>query len=263
MSIVNRNQLEVRLAKDEEEIFEVQKLRYKVFVDEFGAKVSHQNKNECIESDKFDNHCDHLILIDKSTRTLVGKPIIVGTLRLLNSANAKKFYGFYSAAEYNLEKILNLKQNLLEIGRACVHKNYRGHIALHLLWLGLGKYVLKQDIKIIFGVASFNGSDPALFSSALSLLNHKYRASKELEFKALAPNSVDMNMISVHELDYTKAMLQMPSLIKAYLRMGAEVGEGAFVDTNFNTVDIGIMIKVELMNSKYKELYGRWEKISL
>jgi len=79
MSIVNRNQLEVRLAKDEEEIVEVQKLRYKVFVDEFGAKVSHQNKNECIESDKFDNHCDHLVLIDKSTRTLVGNQLLWDT----------------------------------------------------------------------------------------------------------------------------------------------------------------------------------------
>ena len=72
-----------------------------------------------------------------------------------------------------------------------------------------------------------------------------------------------MDMISVRELDYRKAMLQMPSLIKAYLRMGAEVGEGAFVDLNFNTVDIGIIIKVELMDSKYKELYGRLEKVSL
>ena len=261
MSIFNRNQLEVRLAKDEDEIVEVQKLRYEVFVDEFGAKVSQKNKNECIESDKFDNHCDHLILIDKSTTSLIGKPIIVGTIRLINSINAKNFYGFYSAAEYNLDKILKLKQNFLEIGRACVHKNYRGQIALHLLWLGLGKYVLKQDINIMFGVASFNGSDPTLFSSALSLLSHKYSASKELEFKALTPNSVDMNMISVQELDYRKAILQMPSLIKAYLRMGARVGEGAFVDTNFNTVDIGVIIKVKLMNRKYKKLYGRLEKV--
>ena len=257
MSIVNRSQLEVRLAKDEEEIVEVQKLRYEVFVDEFGAKVSHKNKNECIERDKFDNHCDHLILIDKSTRTLMGKPMIVGTIRLLNSTNAKKFYGFYSAAEYNLDKILELKKNLLEIGRACVHKNYRGHIALHLLWLGLGNYVLKQKIAIIFGVASFNGSDPNLFSSALSLLNHKYSASKALEFKARTPNSVDMNMFPIDKLDYRKALLQMPSLIKAYLRMGARVGDGAFVDTNFNTVDIGVIINVQLMDIKYKELYGR------
>ena len=261
MSIVNQNQLEVRLAKDGKEIVEVQKLRYEVFVDEFGANVSHKNKNKCIESDKFDDHCDHLILIDKSTRTLMGNPTIVGTLRLINSTNAKRFYGFYSATEFNLNKILELKQNLLEIGRACVHKNYRGHIALHLLWLGLGKYVLKKDIAIIFGVASFNGTDATLFSSALSLLHHKYSASKELKFKARAPNLVDMNMISIDELDYRKALLQMPSLIKAYLRMGARVGQGAFVDTNFNTVDIGIIIKVELMDSKYKELYGRLEKV--
>lgn len=261
MSLVNSSQLEIRLAKDQEEIFESQRLRYKVFVDEFGAKVSVKNKNKSIESDKFDSYCDHLILIDKSVRNLVGKPLIVGTLRLLNSTNANKFDGFYSAAEYNLDKMLELKKNLLEIGRACVDKNYRGHLALHLLWLGLGKYVVERNIAVIFGVASFNGNDPTHFSSALSLLNHKYGASKMLEFKALAPNSVDMNMISVEELDYRKAMSQMPSLIKAYLRMGARVGDGAFVDTKFNTVDIGIIIEVELMGSKYKKLYGRLERV--
>ena len=261
MSLVNGRLLEIRLAKDPEEIFEVQKLRYKVFVDEFGANVSYKDNNQSIERDKFDNHCDHLILIDKSVKNSVGKPITVGTLRLLTSTNAEKFCGFYSAAEYNLNKILELKQNLLEIGRACVDKNYRGHLALHLLWLGLGKYVLQRDIDIIFGVASFNGNDPTRLSSALSLLNHQYSASKILDFKALGPNSVDMNMISVRELDHKKALLQLPSLIKAYLRMGAKVGDGAFVDTKFNTVDIGIIIEVKLMNSKYRELYGQLEKV--
>ena len=243
MSLVNSSQLEIRLAKSQEQIFELQKLRYKVFVDELGANVSNNNEPQYIESDKFDNHCEHLILLDKTVKNSVGKPIIVGTLRLLNSDMAKKFHGFYSASEYNFDK------------------NYRGHIALHLLWLGLGKYVLKRDISIIFGVASFNGNDPTLFSSALSLLSHKFSASKTLEFKALAPHSVDMNIISVEKLDYRKAMSQMPSLIKAYLRMGAKVGNGAFVDTKFNTVDIGIIIEVELMDIKYKELYGRLEKI--
>ena len=261
MSVVTNTQLEVRMAQNQEEIFEVQKLRYKVFVNEFGAKVSFRNMIQSIESDKFDNHCEHLILIDNSVRNSLSKPTVVGTLRLLNSTNAKRFYGFYSASEYKLDKILEMKRNLLEVGRACIDKNYRGHIALHLLFCGLSKYVLEHDIAFIFGVASFSGNDPILFSSALSFLNYKFSAPKILDFRALAPNSVDMNMISVEKLDHGKAMSQMPSLIKAYLRMGAKVGDGAFVDTKFNTIDIGIIIEVELMDIKYKEFYGRLEKI--
>ena len=256
MLLANSSELEVRLTKNREEIFEAQQLRYKVFVEEFGAEVSNENKYQNIERDKFDKYCDHLILIDKSSKNLEGKPIIVGTLRLLEANIANKFCGFYSSTEYNLDKILELKKNILEIGRVCLKRNYRGYVALHLLWLGLGDYVLKRDITIIFGVASFHGNDPSMFSSALSLLNHKFGASQKLDFKALASSSIDMNMILFEKLDQIKAMQQMPSLIKAYLRMGARVANGAFVDTKFNTIDIGIVIDVDLMDRKYKELYG-------
>lgn len=261
MSLVNTSELEVRLTNDQEEISQAQELRYKVFVQEFGAKVSKENESNSIEKDKFDTDCEHLILIDKSIKNSQGKPIIVGTLRLLESVVAQKNFGFYSAREYNLDKILELRKNLLEIGRACIDKNYRGHIALHLLWTGLGAYVLKRNIVMIFGVGSFYGTDPTRLNSALSLLYHKFSASKSLDFKALKPGSVDMNMIPFEELDQRKAMFEMPSLIKAYLRMGARVGNGAFVDTKFNTVDIGIIIEVKLMDMKYKKLYGQSKQI--
>ena len=257
MSLVNSSQLEVRLTKNQEEIFDAQKLRYKIFVEEFGARVSIENKNQTIERDKFDDYCDHLILIDKSAKSFEGKPVVVGTLRLLESGVAKKFFGFYSATEFNLTEILERDQSLLEIGRVCIDKNYRGHIAFHLLWLGLGEYVFKRNIAIIIGVASFHGTDPTPSSSALSLLSHKFSAPKNLNFKALISSSLDMNMMPLEELDQRKGMQQMPSLLKAYLRMGAKVGNGAFVDTKFNTIDIGIIIEVNLMDKKYKKLYGR------
>ena len=94
-------------------------------------------------------------------------------------------------------------------------------------------------------------------SSAVSLLKYKFSASKKLDFKALAPNSIEMSMVSSKELDQRKAMSQMPSLIKAYIKMGAKVGDGAFVDFKFNTIDIGIIIEVGLMDRRYKQLYDR------
>jgi Putative hemolysin len=247
----------VRLAKNEEEVFQAQKLRYEVFVREFGAKVSVSNDELKLDRDPFDQFCKHLILVDKECFNENSKVPVVGTIRLLEANVAKNNLGFYSAGEYNLNSIYEMKKRSLEIGRACVHKKYRKNIALLMLWKGLGKFVIKRNIKVLFGVASFHGIDASKFSSALSLLYHRYRAPNELNFKAHRNGYLNMNIIPEHEIELGQAMSQMPNLIKAYIRLGGKVAEGGFVDNIFNTIDIGIIIDTDKMTSKYREFYER------
>ena len=257
MNTANSNQFEVRLAVTKTEVLAAQKLRYQVFVKEFGAKVSKKNKIDAIEADKFDYFCDHLILIDKWAKDYSSQPNIVGTIRLMRSQIAESALGFYTATEYNLDTLTEGTEKSVEIGRACVDKNYRRSIAIHFLWLGLAEYIISRDITLMFGVASFHGTAVSQFGSALTLLKEKYSAPKNLNFRAKKVGYVDMSIIPLDFLDYKKAMDQMPSLLKAYLRMGAQVSDGAFIDTKFNTIDVGLMIITDMINKKYRDLYGR------
>ena len=257
MYTAKSNQFEARLAITEAEVLAAQKLRYQVFVKEFGAKVSKRNKIDEIEADKFDCFCDHLILIDNWAKGHSNQPSIVGTIRLMESQVAESALGFYSATEYNLDKLIRGNEKSLEIGRACVDKNYRRSLAIHLLWLGLAEYIINRDITLMFGVASFHGTAATKFGSALTLLKEKFSAPKSLNFKAKQVGYLDMSVIPVDFLDHKKAMDQMPSLLKAYLRMGALVSDGAFIDTKFNTIDVGLMAITDLISKKYKGLYGQ------
>ena len=211
MPMIDAKHLEVRLARNHTEVLASQKLRYKVFVQEFGAKVSRQDQIEKVERDKYDCYCDHLILIDNRTFKSLNLPRVVGTIRLLPCEKAKSEIGFYSAAEYTLDRLICNDKKSLEISRACVDKDYRQGISLHLLWTGLAKYVLSRNINLLFGVASFQGNDVSTISSALTLLSKKYSAPKSLGFRAKEFGYIDMNIVPIRKLDQNKALTQMPS----------------------------------------------------
>ncbi len=257
MRVINDNQFEVRLTINQAEVLAAQQLRYRVFVEEFGAKVSQKNVAKAIERDKFDRYCDHLILIDKRSKSLCDQPKIIGTMRLMEREVAEQTLGFYSATEYNLDKLISETDNSLEISRACVEKNYRGNVAIHFLWLGLADYIINRNINLMFGVASFHGNNAMDFGSALTLLNEKFKAPKTWGFRAAKKGYVDMNIIPLDKLNYKVAMNEMPSLLKAYLRMGAKVSDGAFIDLKFNTIDVGLVVATDSINKKYRDFYGR------
>ena len=257
MHMIKNKQFDVRLARSKEEIEAAQSLRYEVFIQEFGAKTSSRNHDNLRDEDKFDRNCDHLLLIDQNLDPSGPNYTVVGTVRLIEAHIAMQNEGFYTSEEFNLSKILQMKKKCLEIGRACIKKKYRGSVALHLLWSGLAEYVVSRNITIMFGVASFHGTDVSKFSSALSYLNYNFSVPRELEFTVNPQSSCEMNIIPKEKLSVRNAMFEMPSLIRAYLRLGAKVGHGAFIDSIFNTIDIGIFIDTDFMNNRYKDFYGR------
>ncbi len=241
---------EVCLARSEDDLRAAQRLRYEVFVEELGGNgplVDHANR---LEQDHLDDFFDHMILRDLRR----GK--IVGVYRLMRSEQAQGAGGFYSASEFDLSPLLSSGRRLLELGRSCLQKDYRGGAGLHHLWSGLAEYVARHRIEVLFGVASFHGTDAKALAQPLSLLHHRHLAAPAYRVQALEKSRQNMDLVAETHLDRKAAMLQIPSLIRSYLRLGGTVGEGAFVDHAFNTTDVCLILDTQNMDARQARLYA-------
>ncbi len=254
---IDAGRFTVRLAECEDDVAAAQRLRYRIFVEEMGAVPSAENAAERRERDRFDPHFEHLLLIDNESDDPEIERGVVGVYRLLRGARAKAGIGFYGAGEYDLTLLENHPRQTLELGRSCVDANHRGGAGMHLLWAGLGQYVGEHDIAIMFGVASFHGADPAPLAQALSYLHHNHLAPPDLRVTAIADNRERMNILAPERIDKTEAMRQIPALIKAYIRLGGFVGDGAYIDHDFNTVDVCLLMDTARMVSRYRKFYTR------
>jgi putative hemolysin len=239
-----------RLAKDDADIIAAQKLRYRVFVQELGAKVSEEDHALCQERDLYDPLCDHLLLIDLQSND------VVGVYRLLKQTSLPENMPFYSASEFDLTPLLNSGQNMLELGRSCIHPDHRGGDALQVMWMGLGQYVVENQIDLMFGTASFHGTDVQSIAQPLSCLHYFFRAAEPLCPVALPHGAHRMDVLEKEHVNRPVAMSEMPPLIKGYLRLGGKVGANAFVDQEFNTIDVLIMIQTDQISEKYHKMYG-------
>lgn len=231
--------LAVRLARNEADLRAAQALRYRVFVQEMGADgplVDHAAK---LERDRFDAFADHLLLVDSSVPC--GQPgHVVGVYRLLPQGQADAAGGFYCDAEFDLQALITSGRRLLELGRSCVDPAYRGGAAMLLMWQALAEYAQSREVEILFGAASFRGTDPQALAQPLSLLHHHYLAPPALRVRAR--EAQPMNLLAPEQLDRKAALAQLPPLIKAYLRIGGVVGEGAYIDHAFRTTDICLIL---------------------
>ncbi len=250
----------VKLAETEAERRGAERLRYRVFVEEMGAKASALEHATRRESDVFDPFFDHLILQDLSPVISDPEESVVGVYRLMRDDAAKAGRGFYSASEYDLHRILDSGRPCLELGRSCVAPEHRGGPALHLLWNGLADYVLARRIEILFGVASFSGTEPAPVAEALSWLHHNHLAPESLRIRALPDGFLGMDRIPIGDVQPTRALQAIPPLIKAYLRLGGHVGEGAYIDRRFNTIDVCVVMDTSRMTEKYRAFYVRHQR---
>ena len=134
---------------------------------------------------------------------------------------------------------------------------YRTRPTIQLLWQCIAQYVFRHDIAIMFGCASLYGTDAKQLQLPLSYLHRFHLAPPELRPYALTERRLDMTVLEKDEIDTRKAITQLPPLIKGYLRLGGFVGEGAVVDDQFNTTDVSIVVKTDLVTSKYYKHYDR------
>lgn len=253
---VDTAQLQVRLAASEADFLAAQRLRYRVFVEELGGDgplIDHAGR---FERDAFDAVNDHLVLVDPR-RSAAGYDHVVGVYRLLRGDRAAEFGRFYCDGEYDLAPLRASGRKLLELGRSCVDAEYRGGPAMFLLWNALADYVLAHGIEVLFGVASFHGTDVEALKVPLAWLYHHHLAPRDLRVRALPRHYQRMDLVAPDRLDQRAAMVAMPALIKAYLRLGGFVGDGAFIDREFNTTDVCLLMDTAAMSARHKGFYTR------
>lgn len=250
--------LEVRLARTPRELRKAQSLRYKVFYREMAARADTKTRLFRRDEDRFDRICDHLVVLDHDVLTARKKPKIVGTYRLLRQNVAEKHDGFYTANEFDIAPLLtrHAHQNFLELGRSCVLPAYRGSRTVELLWHGIWSYVLAHKIDVMFGCASFPGTDPDDNAIALSFLHHHSIAENDWAVKALPSRCVSMDILPKADVSARQALKHLPPLVKGYLRLGAKIGNGAVIDHQFGTTDVLIVMPVSEIDPRYIKHYG-------
>ncbi len=240
----------VKLAETDAELHAAQRLRYDVFVRELGGGGEMVDHDAGLERDKFDPYFDHMLAIDDLTGETVG------VYRLLPGERAAELGQFYSEDEYDLSVLKQSGRKLLELGRSCLHPDYRGGTAMYHLWNGLATYVVERQIEVLFGVASFHGTDVQALAQPLSMLHHNHLAPPDLRVRAQPEVFESMDLVAPDALDRRAAMVQVPALIKAYLRLGGFVGEGAFIDHAFNTTDVCLILDTARMNERQRRIYS-------
>jgi putative hemolysin len=246
---------EVRLAQTAVEIDAAQALRYRIFYEEMGAHASPEMARLHRDFDAYDQVCDHLLVLDR--RRGEGPEGIVGTYRLIRRAAAEKLGRFYSESEFDIQPMMDFPGEVLELGRSCIASDARNTATMQMLWRGIALYAYHYDIRVMFGCASFPGTDPAQHAQALTYLHQHHLAPPEIRVRALPERYVDMNVLAPDSYDPRKAMARVPPLIKGYLRLGGFVGDGAVIDREFDSTDVFIIVKTELVTEKYIRHYER------
>ncbi|MES0884721.1 GNAT family N-acetyltransferase [Roseibium sp. SCPC14] len=254
--------LEVRMARNFKEVKKAQRLRYDVFYEEMSAIADAHTQTTRRDADPFDAYCDHLLVVDHDTlkRNKLGrlKPEIVGTYRILRQEVADQHSGFYTAGEYDVQKLIdaNPGKRFMELGRSCVLKPYRNKKTVELLWHGIWSYVLRHKIDVMIGCASIEGTNPDALAGQLSFLHHNARAPEQWRVRAVDERYVEMNRLPADKINAKEALRALPPLVKGYLRLGAFIGDGAVVDHQFGTTDVLIIMPVSELNTRYVNYYG-------
>jgi putative hemolysin len=253
--------LGVRIATTADEIDAVQALRYRVFYKDMGAVASAEASATERDRDAFDAVADHLLVVDHAIGP--GPEGVVGTYRLIRAEAAARIGRFYSADEYDISAMIGFPGRVLELGRSCVHPDYRGRSAMQLLWRGIAAYVFLHEIDLMFGCASLPGTDPDAIATELTYLYHHHLAPPGLRPKALPHRYVDMRRTDPASLDPRRVLAQLPPLVKGYLRLGGFVGDGAVIDHQWNSIDIAVVVKTDLVTDKYYRHYERQSREAL
>lgn len=237
-----QRRLTYSLARTQTELEAAQRIRFKVFAEEMGAKLPSAHLG--LDIDRFDQYCDHLLVRDHSNEK------VVGTYRILPPEQAVKAGGYYSETEFDLSRLENLRDRMVEVGRSCVHQDYRDGATITQLWSGLADYVGKHNHEYLIGCASISMGDGGHYAASVYNKIHTLHAAPA-EYRVFPHCRLPLESLN-QELDVI-----IPPLIKGYLRLGAYIaGEPAW-DPDFNCADVFILMPVSRMNARYAKHFMR------
>lgn len=233
----SKSTLTVEIARSVSAVLEAQRLRFKIFSEEMGAKL--ESAALRIDYDVFDSYCDHLLVRDNHTNK------VVGTYRILSALQAEKIGKFYSENEFDLSRLNHLRRTMVEMGRSCVHRDYRNGGTITLLWSGLADYVRNCGAEYLIGCASIGVHDGGhVAASIYNRLKDKYLSPAE--YRVIPHHPLPISALN------NNLSCDIPPLIKGYLRLGAYIcGEPAW-DPDFNTADLFILLPMNRINHRYR-----------
>lgn len=228
--------LSVTLAGNEDEIRQCQRLRYQIFAGEMGARI-HTDVPEH-DIDEFDTYCKHLLVRNDRTGE------VVGTTRLLIDPDSARDERFYSQTEFDLGNVLRLPGRIMEVGRTCIHPYYRTGSTIAVLWQGLARMMVMHDVDYLVGCASIPLDDGGANAAAImARLRERYFAPVHLRVTPKIP------LPPAAAQSITKPL--MPSLLKAYLRIGAQICGEAYWDEQFNVADVFVLMNRDQVDGRY------------
>lgn len=228
--------LTTSLARSETEVLEAQRLRFKVFGEEMGARLP--GAQEGIDRDIFDKYCEHLLVREPKENR------VVGTYRILPPDQAQKIGGYYSQTEFDLTRLLHLSDRMVEVGRSCVHWDYRDGATISQLWNGLAQYMQQHRHEYLIGCASISMADGGHAAASVYRKLHRIYGAPA-EYSVFPRNPLPLDAMNPY-LD-----APVPPLIKGYLRLGAYIcGEPAWYP-EFNTADLFIFLPMSRVNDRY------------
>ncbi len=232
----------VSWAKNSDEVRQAQRLRFDVFATEMGARLDTISPGHDV--DLFDNYCEHLLVRDLGTQE------VVGTYRVLTPAQAKRVGSTYSDTEFDLVRLRGMRDRMVELGRSCVHPDYRTGGVIMALWGALAEFMVRNDLDTMIGCASI----PMLHNGVVSgdvaasiwrKVSQTHLAPIECQVRPRLPLPVD-------QLDGTLEV-EPPALIKGYLRLGAKVLGAPAWDPDFNSADLPMMMRISDMPARYRK----------
>jgi putative hemolysin len=239
--------IDVSWAVHQDEVRQAQRLRYRVFAEEMGARL--QGKLPGHDVDLFDDFCEHLLVRDSASGE------VIGTYRVLTPAQAKRVGSTYSDTEFDLTRLRTMRERMVELGRSCVHPEHRHGGVIMALWGALAEFMQRNQLDIMIGCASIpmwhNGvvsGDVA--ASIWAQLRQTHLAPLELQVRPRLPLPVERMNSSLP--------VEPPALIKGYLRLGAKILGAPAWDPDFNSADLPMMMRIEDLPSRYrKHFLGR------
>ncbi|EIJ42416.1 putative hemolysin [Beggiatoa alba B18LD] len=224
----------VTITTNKAEVRQAQALRYQVFSEEMGATLNTSLSGYDI--DAFDDYCQHVLVRESITHQ------VVGCTRILTNEQAKLAGGFYSESEFDLSRVLRLEGRFMEIGRTCVHPEYRTGGVITLLWSGIARFMVEEGFDYLMGCASI----PMPTDDHHSLFDHfreRYFSNDQLRVTPKIPLRK-----TVEEDTFN---LDTPSLLKAYLRLGAQICGEPYWDADFKVADVFILLDLDNLQDRY------------
>lgn len=237
--------LRVEWARHQDQVRAAQRLRHQVFVQEMGARLPTPLAGHDI--DHFDDYCEHLLVRDPVSDA------VIGTYRLLTPAEARRAGGLYSDNEFDLAPIAAWRPRLVELGRSCVHADWRNGATILALWGALAEFMQRNRLEAMLGCASMPMYHPGLAygegaASIWQQLRTRYLAEPAMQVRPYTA----LPLPAEDRATPGASAVQAPALIQGYLRMGAKVLGAPAWDPDFQTADLPLMARIEDLPARYR-----------